>query len=199
MLSETLRYNCLENWTCAFWISRRTLQYKRLLAFFFFPPLAQSWTSRTPTRRRRSCRRRWSSERTARRRTGTARRTRTPRSWRLWPVSVSSALLLVFSCLPQSWCISIQGPFQSVLCLLFDLQVRCLLPGRIIFGTVSKETASFICANGYFYRNEGGHTSSFKRLPPCGDVTKCTRWPDAQLMEKKKRGGGCWRKSSFRS
>lgn len=196
MLSETLRYNCLENLTCAFWISRRTLQYKRLLTFF--PPPAQSWMSRTPTRRRRSCRRRWSSERTARRRTETARRTRTPRSWRLWPVSGSSALLLVFSCLPQSWCISVQGPFQSVLCL-FDLQVRRSLPGRIIFGTVSQETAYFIRAYGYFYRNEGGHTSGFKRLPPCGDITKCTRWPDTQLMEKKNGGVGCWRKSSFRS
>lgn len=50
---------------------------------------AQCWTSRTPTRRPPSCRRRWSSGRTARRTAGTARRTRTPRSWT--HVSVSSS------------------------------------------------------------------------------------------------------------
>lgn len=153
----------------------------------FFSPPAQSWMSRTPTRRRQSCRRRWSSGRTARRRTETARRTRTPRSWRLWPVSVSSALLLVFSCSAQSWYISFRGPSQSVLCL-FDFQVHYLLPGGIIFGAVSKQDYIFHLRLWLFLQKWGrAHVKLLKvaTLWWCYEVHQMTR----RVANGKKKGG----------
>lgn len=112
----------LRSWCGAYKMKPAT----QMLFHVFF---AIQWLmSRTPIQRRLSCHRHWSSERTAKRRTETARRTRTPRSWKLCHVSAWLLCCSVSSHFQSftylAWLGSDASPFRAISKMLFEFQVH---------------------------------------------------------------------------